>query len=397
MHIRRVILIVLDSVGVGALPDAAAYGDEGSDTLGNTARAVGGLRLPHMGALGIGRILPVEGVPPAAQPAGAYGRMAEASRGKDTTVGHWELAGLISPRPLPTYPDGFPPDLVAEFERRIGRATLGNYAASGTAILEELGAEHMRTGRPILYTSADSVFQVAAHEEVIPVPALYRICTIAREMLQGEHAVGRVIARPFVGEPGRFTRTANRRDWSLPPPGETVLDRLKAAGYAVQAVGKIEDIFAGRGITWAEHTTDNTHGVELTLRCMATPEPGLIFTNLVDFDMRWGHRNDALAYARGLEAFDARLPEIRAAMRPDDMLLLTADHGCDPTTPSTDHSREYVPLLACGEPVRPGVDLGTRSTFADVAATIAEALGVGPWPVGESFWGEVTRQRSAGP
>jgi phosphopentomutase len=389
MIARRVILIILDSVGVGALPDAAAYGDEGSNTLGNTARAVGGLRLPHLGGLGLGRIIPVLGVPPAARPEGAYGRMAEASKGKDTTVGHWEIAGLVSPRPLPTYPHGFPEDLVREFERRIGRPVLGNYAASGTVILDELGEEHLRTGRPILYTSADSVFQVAAHEEVVPLADLYRICQIARRMLQGEHAVGRVIARPFIGQPGHFVRTANRRDWSLPPPGETVLDRIKAAGYAVQAVGKIEDLFAGRGITWAEHTEDNMHGVEVTLRCMATEEPGLIFTNLVDFDMRWGHRNNAPAYARGLEEFDARLPEIYAAMRPGDLLLLTADHGCDPTTPSTDHSREYVPLLVCGEQVRPGVDLGTRATFADVATTLAEVFQVGPWPEGESFLGEI--------
>jgi len=386
MNIRRVILIILDSVGAGEMPDAADYGDVGSNTLGNTARAVGGVYLPHMGALGLGHITEVMGVPPASHPRGAYGRMAEASKGKDTTVGHWEIAGLISPRPLPTYPNGFPEDLVHEFEGRIGGPVLGNYAASGTVIIEELGKEHMRSGRPILYTSADSVFQVAAHEEVIPVPELYRICETARELLQGEHAVGRVIARPFVGEPGRFTRTANRHDWSLEPPGETVLDRLKGAGYAVQAVGKIVDIFAGRGITASEHTEDNVHGVDVTLEFVATGEAGLVFTNLVDFDMRWGHRNNAPAYAAELEVFDARLPEIRAAMRPGDLLILTADHGCDPTTPSTDHSREYVPLLVCGEQVRPGVDLGTRATFADVAATLAEVFQLGSWPVGESFW-----------
>jgi len=391
MSIQRVILIVLDSVGAGALPDAAEYGDEGSNTLGNTARAVGGLHMPHMEDLGLGHTTSIMGVPPAVQPRGAYGRMAEASRGKDTTVGHWEIAGVISPHPLPTYPDGFPKALVEEFEQQIGRQVLGNVVASGTEIIAELGAEHMRTGRPILYTSADSVFQVAAHEEVIPVPELYRICTLARDLLQGEHAVGRVIARPFVGAPGNFTRTANRRDWSLPPPQETVLDRLVAAGYAVQAVGKIEDIFAGQGITAAEHTKDNMHGVDVTLKFMARPKAGLVFTNLVDFDMRWGHRNNAAAYAGGLEAFDARLPEIVSAMRPNDLLFLTADHGCDPTTPSTDHSREYVPLLVYGEAVRPGVDLGTRATFADVAATVAEVFGIGPWPVGESFWNELAR------
>ncbi len=389
MGVRRITLIVLDSVGVGALPDAAEYGDEGSNTLGHTAQAVGGVHLPHLGALGLGNVTDVAGMPPTPRPQGAYGRMAEQSRGKDTTIGHWELAGLISPRPLPTYPNGFPEELVREFERRIGRRVLGNYPASGTVIIEQLGEEHIRTGRPILYTSADSVFQVAAHEEVIPLPELYRICEIAREMLQGEHAVGRVIARPFVGRPGHFTRTANRRDWSLPPPAETVLDRLAASGRKVVAVGKIEDIFAGRGITEAEHTQDNMHGVDVTLRFMSIYEAGLIFTNLVDFDMRWGHRNDPQGYARGLEEFDARIPELLAALGPDDLLILTADHGCDPTTPSTDHSREYVPLLVCGPRVRPGVALGTRSTFADVASTIAEAFGVGPWPVGQSFLGEV--------
>lgn len=388
MAVRRVILIVLDSVGVGALPDAAEYGDEGSNTLGNTARAVGGLRLPHMEALGLGHITPIVGVPPAAAPQGAYGRLAEASRGKDTTVGHWEIAGVISPQPLPTYPQGFPPDLVQEFERRIGRQVLGNKAASGTEIIAELGPEHVRTGRPILYTSADSVFQVAAHEQVIPLEELYRICAIARDLLQGEHAVGRVIARPFVGTAGHYTRTANRRDWSLPPPRETVLDRMRAAGYEVGAVGKIEDIFAGRGITAAEHTRDNMHGVDVTLQFMARQEAGLIWTNLVDFDMRWGHRNDPAAYAQGLEAFDARLPEIYAALQPDDLLLLTADHGCDPTTASTDHSREYVPLLLYGRAVRAGADLGTRLTFADIAATLAEIWQLGPWPVGRSFFGE---------
>ncbi len=391
MIIRRVILIVLDSVGVGELPDAADYGDEGSNTLGNTARAVGGLHLPHMETLGLGNIVEVMGVPPASAPEGAYGRMAEASKGKDTTVGHWEIAGLISPRPLPTYPQGFPEELVREYERRIGRQVLGNYAASGTVIISELGEEHVRTGRPIVYTSADSVFQVAAHEEVIPLVELYRICAIARELLQGEHAVGRVIARPFIGEPGNFMRTANRHDWSLNPSGETILDRLKRAGYAVQAVGKIQDIFAGQGVTASAPTRDNMHGVDVTLRFMATGEAGLVFANLVDFDMRWGHRNNAPAYAQELEAFDARLPEIRAAMRPDDMLILTADHGCDPTTPSTDHSREYVPLLVYGERVRAGLDLGTRDTFADVAATLAEVFGVGTWPVGEAFFREIRR------
>jgi len=388
---RRAILIVLDSVGVGAAPDAAAYGDEGSNTLANTARAVGGLRLPNLGRLGLGNLADVLGVPPEPHPAGAYGRMQEASAGKDTTTGHWEIAGIISTRPLPTYPNGFPPEVIQEFERRIGRKTLGNYPASGTVIIEELGPEHLRTGYPIVYTSADSVFQIAAHEEVIPVEELYRMCRIARELLTGEHAVGRVIARPFVGEPGRFVRTDRRRDFSLEPPRPTLLDRLQEARQPVWAVGKIEDIFAGRGITEAVHTHDNMDGVDQTLAFMARVDRGLIFTNLVDFDMLYGHRNNPRGYADALEAVDRRVPEVLAALREEDILFFTADHGNDPTTPSTDHSREMVPLLVTGPQVRPGVDLGVRPTFADLGQTVAEYLGAAPLEAGTSFLGEVLR------
>lgn len=386
---RRAILIVLDSVGIGAAPDAAAYGDEGSNTLANTARAVGGLRLPNLGRLGLGNLADVLGVPPEPHPTAAYGRMQPASAGKDTTTGHWEIAGVISTRPLPTYPNGFPPEIIQEFERRIGRKTLGNYPASGTVIIEELGPEHLRTGYPIVYTSADSVFQIAAHEEVIPVEELYRMCRIARELLTGEHAVGRVIARPFVGEPGRFVRTDRRRDFSLEPPQPTLLDRLQEAGQPVWAVGKIEDIFAGRGITEAVHIHDNMDGVDQTLAFLARVDRGLIFTNLVDFDMLYGHRNNPRGYAEALEAVDRRVPELLAALREEDLLFFTADHGNDPTTPSTDHSREIVPLLVTGARVRQGVDLGLRPTFADLGQTVGEYLGAAPLGAGTSFLREV--------
>jgi len=387
--VKRVIIIVLDSMGVGELPDAAAYGDEGSNTLANTAKAVGGLALPHMQQLGLGHVTAIEGVPPCDEPLGAYGRMAEASAGKDTTTGHWEMSGIYSPQPLPTYPNGFPKELIEEYERRIGRKTLGNYPRSGTVIIQELGEEHMRTGYPIVYTSADSVFQVAAHEEVIPIEELYRICRIAREMLVGEHAVGRVIARPFVGKPGNFTRTERRKDFSLLPPEPTLLDRLVAAGRPVMGVGKIEDIFAHRGLSQSVHSPNNMACVDQTLAYMKESQKGLIFANLVDFDMLWGHRNNPQGYAGGLEAFDRRLPEIMGAMTPPDVLFLTADHGNDPTTPSTDHSREYVPLLAYGSRIKPGVDLGTRETFADLGATVAELLGIEPLPFGTSFAEEI--------
>jgi phosphopentomutase len=387
-EIDRVILIVLDSVGIGALPDAAEYGEQDplSNTLAHTAQAVGGLALPNLGQIGLGNILPIEGVPPAAAPTGAYGRMVEGSKGKDTTTGHWEIAGLCSTQPLPIYPQGFPQEVIAAFEDRTGLKVLGNYAASGTVIIQDLGDEHVRTGSPIVYTSADSVFQIATHEQVIPPKELYRICTIAREILTGDHNVARVIARPFIGPiDGQYIRTENRRDFSAPPPHPTLLDRLVAAGIRVMAVGKIEDIFAHQGISDAIHSTNNMAGVDATLEFMRTSKTGLIFTNLVDFDMLYGHRNNPQGYADALEAVDARIPELLAELRAGDLLFFTADHGNDPTTSSTDHSREYVPLLAMGSRVRAGLDLGTRDTFADLGATIADMLGIGAIPVGVSF------------
>ncbi|WP_025775042.1 phosphopentomutase [Neomoorella thermoacetica] len=383
MKLDRVILIVLDSVGVGALPDAAQYGDEGSNTLAHIAATVD-LRLPNLTRLGVGNITPLRGIPPVGTPAAAWGKMASQTAGKDTTSGHWELAGLILERPFPLYPHGFPPEIIEPFEKAIGRRVLGNKPASGTVIIEELGAEHMRTGNPIVYTSADSVFQIAAHEEVIPVEELYRYCKIARRLLTGEHAVGRVIARPFVGEPGHFIRTDRRQDFSLEPPRPTLLDAVIAAGLEVMAVGKIKDIFAGRGISRWIHTHDNMDGVDQTRNFMREGERGLIFTNLVDFDMRYGHRNDVAGYAAALEAFDRRLPELLDALETSDALILTADHGCDPTTPSTDHSREYVPLLIYGKRIRP-LNIGVRATFADLGATVADLLGV-PYDLpGKSF------------
>ncbi|MBC7263677.1 MAG: phosphopentomutase [Chloroflexi bacterium] len=390
--VRRVIFVVLDSVGVGELPDADQYGDVGSNTLGNTAKAVGGLHLPNMGSLGLGNILEIEGVPPVEKPLGAYGRMAEASAGKDTTIGHWELAGLYSPTPLPTYPHGFPPHLIAEFERRIGRPTLGNVPASGTVIIQVLGAEHMRTGWPIVYTSADSVFQIAAHEDIVPIEELYRMSRIARDLLTGEHNVGRVIARPFVGRPGHFVRTERRKDFSAPPPGPTLLDHVCEAGLEVMGVGKIEDIFANQGLTQSNHSGNNMAAIDAIVEFMRQDQAGLIIANLVDFDMLYGHRNDPRGYADALEAVDRRLPEITGAMHPEDVLVLTADHGNDPTTPSTDHSREYVPVLLYGAPIRPGVNVGTRPTFADLGQTIAELLGVKPLGFGTSFAEEILRK-----
>jgi len=384
-NIQRVILIILDSVGCGDAPDAESFGDQGSNTLSNTAQAVGGLKLPNVGRLGLGNITPIKGVSPVDEALGAYGRLTEVSPGKDTTTGHWELMGIPLESPFPTYPHGFPKDIIAEFERRIGRRTLGNYPASGTVIIQELGVEHMRSGKPIVYTSADSVFQLAAHEEVIPVDELYRCCQIAREILSGEHAVGRVIARPFVGEPGNFTRTERRKDFSLTPPKDTLMDVLKADGKEVMGVGKIEDIFAHRGLTQSNHTLNNMAGVDAVLGFMATGANGLVFANLVDFDMLYGHRNNPRGYADALEEFDVRLPEIQAALCDGDVLMLTADHGNDPTTPSTDHSRERVPILVTGPQVRRATDLGTRDSFADVAASIADLLGVAWEGAGMSF------------
>ena len=371
---RRVIWIVLDSVGIGEMPDAAAYGDAGSDTLGNIARRRP-MHLPHLAALGLGNIKSLAGIPAAASPAGAFGRCALASPGKDTTTGHWEMAGIHLEKPLPLYPHGFPAEIMQEFERRIGRGSLGNKAASGTEIIKELGAEHMRTGSPIVYTSADSVFQVAAHEEVIPLWELYKICETARAILRGPYEVGRVIARPFAGSPGNFTRTPNRKDYAVPPPRGMLLDQLEKRGVPVHVVGKIFDIFVGRGILDYEKTKDNADGMAKTLETMASAAEGLIFVNLVDFDQQYGHRNDVEGYASALERFDAWLPGMQAAMGAGDLAILTADHGCDPTTPSTDHSREYVPLLAAGPRVRRGVDLGLRATLSDVGQTVAHNFG----------------------
>ena len=361
---------MLDSVGIGEMPDAAKYGDAGSDTLGNIAR-IRGLKLPNLERLGLGNIKPLTGIAPAANPRSAYGRCTLASPGKDTTTGHWEMVGIHLEKPFPIYPNGFPPEIMNEFERRIGRRSLGNKAASGTEIIKELGEEHMRTGSPIVYTSADSVFQIAAHEEIIPIPELYRMCEAAREILRGPYEVGRVIARPFVGVPGNFTRTANRHDYSVPPPPGMLLDQLAANGVTVHSVGKISDVFLGRGIRESDKTKNNTDGMEKTLAAMrATPE-GLIFVNLVDFDQQYGHRNDVEGYGAALEQFDAWLPEFEKSLAPEDLVVLTADHGCDPTTPSTDHSREYVPLLVTGPKARPGVNLGLRGTLSDIGQTVA--------------------------
>ncbi|MDT3698130.1 MAG: phosphopentomutase [Thermincola sp.] len=375
-EIHSVVIIVLDSLGVGELPDADKYGDSGSNTLGNIAKTVNGLKLTNLQKLGLGNIIEVMGVPPADKPLAAYGKAAEASAGKDTTTGHWEMSGLILDNPFPVFPHGFPPELIAQFEAKIGRKTLANEVASGTEIIARLGEVHMKTGYPIVYTSADSVFQIAAHEEVISVGELYEMCRIAREILTGPYAVGRVIARPFIGKPGAFKRTANRHDYSLAPLKPTILDVLKEKGLSVLAVGKINDIFAGRGITETVHTENNMDGVNKTLEFIKRNEKGLVFVNLVDFDSSYGHRNDAQGYADALAEFDARLPEILALIGKDKVLVITGDHGCDPTTTSTDHSREYVPLLVYGPVVKPGVSLGTRKTFADVAATVAEVFDV---------------------
>lgn len=380
--ITRVLAIVMDSVGCGELPDAGRYGDEGSDTLGHIADAVS-LRVPTLRTLGLAKVARIGGDRTA--PIGAAGRMAEASPGKDSVTGHWELMGIVLERPFPTFPDGFSAETIAEFERRIGRRSIGNVVASGTGIIDTLGAEHMRTGAPIVYTSADSVFQIAAHEGVVPIEELYRYCDEAFDLVGRGMGVGRVIARPFVGEPGHFTRTANRRDYALDPFEETVLDRLKAAGQPVVGIGKIEDLFASRGLTRAIHTQSDDHGMDVVLEEMETTDRGLIFVNLVDFDTKYGHRNDVAGYAENLERLDVRLAQVLLRLRETDLLIVTADHGNDPATPSTDHSREHVPLLIAGASIKAGVDLGTRATFADVGQTIAEIFGLAPMKVGTSF------------
>jgi phosphopentomutase len=386
----RAIVIVLDSVGIGALPDADMYGDRGSNTLGNIARQVP-LRIPTLRGLGLDRLVSLGGTPATAAWRSAVGRMAEASAGKDSVTGHWEMMGIVLDRPFPVFPGGFSPEVIREFSQKTGRAVIGNKAASGTVIIDELGPEHMRTGALIVYTSADSVFQIAAHEAIVPVPELYRACEIAYALVGEGLGVGRVIARPFIGTPGHFTRTANRHDYALPPPGETLLDRVKSAGFSVVAIGKIEDLFAGRGITSAFHTASDSEGMEVVERQMLDTDRGLIFANLVDFDSQFGHRNDVGGYAGNLERFDARLASLLPRLQPGDLLMVTADHGNDPTTPSTDHSREYVPLLVTGAHVRAGADLGTRRTFADLGQTLAEIFDVDRLAHGKSFLHEIVQ------
>ena len=389
---NKVILIVLDSVGIGELPDANDYMDAGSDTIGNTSKAVGGLRLPNMERLGLGNIDGIKGIVKAENPEGAFGKCDELSKGKDTITGHWEITGVIVEKPLNTYPNGFPAEIIEEFEKAIGTKILGNIVSSGTEIIEQLGDEHVKTGYPIVYTSADSVFQIAAHEEVIPLDRLYEMCRIAREMLVGDIAVGRIIARPFIGKSGAYTRTSNRHDYALDPLNKTALDYIKEAGSNVMAVGKIEDIFNKHGITEALHTKNNMDGVDKTLEFMKNGKSGLIFTNLVDFDMVYGHRNDYQGYAKALVDFDNRLPEIIDAMNENDVLIITADHGCDPTTPSTDHSREYIPVLVYGKKVAKNVNIGVRKGFCDIGKTVLDILKIENNLVGESFAKDILKE-----
>jgi phosphopentomutase len=391
--VDRVILVVMDSVGCGAAPDAGKYGDEGANTLGNLSSHQGGLTLPHLQELGLGSLTTILGVPPVARPQGAVGKMREASAGKDTTTGHWEMAGLQVSTPFPVYPNGFPQEMIDAFSKEIGRGVLGNKPASGTTILDELGPEHMKTGAVIVYTSADSVFQIAAHEEVVPLDELYRICEIARRYCDAL-PIARVIARPFVGQPGSFKRTYNRRDYSMPPPAPTVLNAIADAGLPVVGIGKIHDIFAGSGITENLHTEGNADGCRQTIAQMERVERGLIFTNLVDFDMLYGHRRDPAGYARALGELDGFVPEMRQRLGPRDLLIFTADHGNDPTFHGTDHTREYVPLLAVSRKTErataPGAnDLGTRLGFFDIGQTLADAFGLPPRPRGISFLSSV--------
>ena len=385
MKINRILLIVLDSVGCGDAPDAAAYADLGSNTLSNISKAIDGLNLPQLESLGLGKLTDILGVSPDKAAKGVYGRLTEVSAGKDTTTGHWELGGIVLQQPFPTYPNGFPKDLMTAFEAKIGHETLGNYPASGTEIIKDLGEEHLKTHKPIIYTSADSVFQIAAHEEIFPIDELYQMCEVARDLLTGEHAVGRVIARPFIGAPGDFKRTEKRKDFSLEPTSETILDVVKSSGLEVAGVGKIEDIFAHRGLTRSDHTGNNMAGVDAIISYLNQDFQGLIFANLVDFDALFGHRNNPRGFADALEAFDRRLPEIFGAMKSTDMLIITADHGNDPTTPSTDHSRERVPILIYGRSIKENFNLGTRNSFADVAATIGDVLQVEWTGLGTSF------------
>ena len=389
---RRVIIIVLDSVGIGELPDSALYGDAGCNTLLNIKARRPDMELPHMNSLGLSGIDGASALGSVQSPIGSFGKLAEVSIGKDTTIGHWEIAGVHVKKALPTYPNGFPHDLIAEFEQRIGRKSIGNIIGSGTVIIDEMGDEHVASGSPIVYTSADSVFQIAMHEDIIPIGEQYRISQIARDLLKAPHNVSRVITRPFVGKSGSYKRTSNRKDFSLEPIGITMLDCVKASGLPVAAVGKIEDIFAGKGITHAVHTVNNMDGVDKTIDYMNSINNGLIFTNLVDFDMVFGHRNDTDGYAEALKAFDCRVPEIIRQMSDKDILFITADHGCDPTMPGTDHTREYVPLLVYGKPVRQGVNLHIRDSFSDIAATVLDYLNISGDINGKSFLKEIIKQ-----
>jgi phosphopentomutase len=384
---KRAAIIVLDGLGIGATPDQGAYGDAGSDTLGNVAQAVGGLRLPNLERLGLGLCRPLRGMARPTAPGAAHGVALPRSHGKDSTTGHWEICGVLLERAFRTYPEGFPAELLEEFSRRTGRGWLGNKAASGTAIIDELGAEHQRSGKWIVYTSADSVFQVAAHETTVPLAELYRACAAARELLIGEHAVSRVIARPFEGTPGDYRRTARRKDFSIEPVGTTLLDRLAEAGVARVGIGKVDDLFAGRNIA-SEHTPTNGDAYRLIERALDTLETGFIFVNVIEFDQTWGHRNDVPGFHQGLKELDAWMPRLETRMREDDLIIFTADHGNDPTTPSTDHSREAVPVLVLGGRIRP-VSLGERATFADLGATVGEYFGVAPLAAGRSFLSEV--------
>ena len=392
MTFNRIIILILDACGVGELPDAAQYGDQGAATIPHVARAAHGLKMPACGRLGLGNIVAIDGVPAEASPTACFGKLAETSPGKDSTTGHWEIAGVHLTEPFPLFPEGFPDDIVKKFEQAAGVKTIGNVAASGTEIIKQLGEQHLKTGALILYTSADSVFQLAAHEDLYPPERLYEICRIARGLLTGKYNVGRVIARPFIGTPGHFERTPGRRDFSLAPPSDTVLDLLVKSGRSVFAIGKIHDLFAEQGISDYVKTSDNTEVMDqliATVRDNTTHT--LIFANCVDFDMLWGHRNDEIAFARGLEAFDLRLAELLPLVRPDDLFIITADHGCDPAIKtSTDHTREYVPLLVYGPQARHGVNLGVRKTFADIAATIADNFKLPHSFAGSSFLSDIT-------
>lgn len=387
---KRAILIILDSLGIGAMPDAEKYGDEGTHTLDHIAAAMSEFRIPNLVKLGLGRIDGVTRIERESSPAGAFGRLAEMSTGKDTITGHWEIAGLYTEIPFKTFP-AFPKEFMAAYEKAIGMETLGNYAASGTEIIEALGPEHEKTGKPIIYTSADSVFQIAANTGVIPLEKLYHICETAREMLTGDVQVGRVIARPYVMENGKRIRTADRKDYAVSPSGKTVLDHVKDAGKTVYAIGKINDIFNGQGVSLSVHTESNMDGVEKTIQAMHADFEGFLFTNLVDFDSKYGHRREAAGYGRAIEEFDETLPEIMAAMKQDDILILCADHGNDPAHTGWDHTREHVPVLVYGRRIRPGVNLGTRRSFADISATIAEYLSVPKAEIGESFLKEILK------